>query len=161
MSGKVIQTLRKSSLASMLSEAEMRMLASCGRIYEYLPEQNIFSGDGHDERLYLLRDGKVDLRLIVNTETGQCRGKVHVELNTPGEPFGWAAWINSNHIGASARALGVVSVAALDLAKLEDTNIFFKLSLRMSQLLYARLQEYGICPPNIQALLQMKHLLQG
>jgi hypothetical protein len=54
-----------------------------------------------------------------------------------------------------------VSVAAFDLARLGDTGTFLKVSQRMLELLYARLQEYGLCPPNIQALLKMKHLLQS
>jgi CRP-like cAMP-binding protein len=161
MSGKVIQALRNSPLATFLSEAELRMLAGCGRIHEYAAGQNIVSADGQDERLFLLREGKVDLQLIVNTETGQCSGNIHVELSLPGEPFGWAAWMRAGRVGASAQALGGVSVAAFDLAKLEDSEIFLKVSTRMLELLYARLQEYGICPPNVQALLKMKHLVQG
>jgi hypothetical protein len=51
-------------------------------------------------------------------------------------------------------------VAAFDLAGLQDTETFFKVTQRMLQLLYARLQEGGLCPPNIQALLKMKRLLQ-
>jgi CRP-like cAMP-binding protein len=160
MSGKVIQTLRKSPLATFLSEAELRMLAGCGRIRQYAAGQNILSADGQEERLFLLREGKVDLQLIVNTETGQCSGDIHVELSLPGEPFGWAAWMRAERVGASARAMGSVSMAAFDLARLEDSEIFLKLSTRMLELLYSRLQEYGICPPNIQALLKMKQLLQ-
>jgi hypothetical protein len=57
--------------------------------------------------------------------------------------------------------LGDASVAAFDLARLEDSGVFLQVSQRMLQLLYARLQEYGLCPPNVQALLKMKHLLQG
>lgn len=161
MSGKVIQTLRKSALATFFSEAELRMLAGCGRIHEYADGQEIVSADGQDERLFLLREGKVDLHLIVNTETGQCSGDARVELSAPGEPFGWAAWMRPERVGASARALGTASVAAFDLARLADSEIFLKLSIRMLGLLYARLQEFGICPPNVQALLKFKRMLQG
>jgi CRP-like cAMP-binding protein len=161
MSGKVVQALRASPLATFLSEAELRMLANCGRIFEYAPDQNIGSADGQDERLFLLREGKVDLHLTVNTRTGQCSGEVHVELSSSGEPFGWAAWMRPDRVGVSARALGSVSVAAFDLARLGDSGTFLRLSQRMLQLLYARLQEYGLCPPNVRALLKMKHLLQS
>jgi hypothetical protein len=102
MSGKVIQTLRNSPLVTFLSEAELRMLAGCGRVYEYVPDQNILSADGRDERRFLLREGQVDLHLIVNTETGQCSGEGHVELSLPGEPFGWAAWMRPDRLGVSA-----------------------------------------------------------
>jgi len=161
MSGKVIQALHASPLATFLSEAELRMLANCGRIFEYVPDQNIISADGQDERLFLLREGKVDLYLTINTETGQCSGEVHVELGSPGEPFGWAAWMRPDRVGVSARASGPVSVVAFDLARLGETGTFLKVSQRMLLLLYARLQEYGLCPPNVRALLNMKHLMQS
>jgi CRP-like cAMP-binding protein len=160
MSGKVIQTLRTSPLATFLTEPELRMLAGCGQVHEYAAGQDIVSTDGQDERLFLLREGKVDLHLIVNTETGQCSGDAHVELSSPGEPFGWAAWMRPERVGASAQALGTVSVAVFDLARLEDSEIFLKLSTRMLELLYTRLQEIGICPPNVQALLKFKRLLR-
>jgi CRP-like cAMP-binding protein len=161
MSGKVIQILRNSPLSTFLSEAELRMLASCGRIVEYAPDQDIVSADGQDERMFLLQAGKVDLHVTVNTESGQCSGEVHIELNSPGEMFGWAAWMRPDRVSASARTLRDVSVAAFDLARLKDSVIFLKVSERMLQLLYARLQEYGLCPPNVQALLKMKRLIEA
>jgi hypothetical protein len=161
MSGKVIQTLRVSPLATMLSEAELRMLANCGSIHEVVPDQTIVSADGQDERLFLLRQGQATLHLTMNTETGQCSGEITTELTLPGEPFGWAAWMRPDRLGVSARASGSASVVAFDLARLGDSGTFLKVSQRMLQLLYARLQEYGLCPPNVQALLKMKHLLQG
>ena len=82
-------------------------------------------------------------------------------LNTHGEPFGWAAWMRADRVGISVHALKLVSVAAFDLERLGDSETFRKVSLRMLELLYARLQEHGICPPNIQALLKFKRMLQG
>ncbi len=160
MSGKVIQTLHTSPLAPFLSEAELRMLAGCGQIREYAAGQNIISADGRDESLFLLRKGKVDLHLTILTETGQCSGDAHVELSAAGEPFGWAAWMRSDRVGISARALGPTSLVVFDLKRLRDTGTFHKVSLRMLALLYARLQEYGICPPNVQALLKFKRMLE-
>lgn len=161
MSGKVIRTLRSSPLVTFLSEAELRMLAGCGRVHMYEAGQKIVSADGQDERLFLLQGGKVNLHVSINTETGQCSGETHVELSSPGEPFGWAAWMRPDKVEVSAQASSSVSVVAFDLARLGDTSTFLKLSQRMLQLLYARLQEYGLCPPNIQALLRMKYLLQS
>lgn len=158
MSGKVIQTLRTSPLASILSEAELRMLANCGSIHEYAPGQAIVSVDGRDERLFLLRHGQVVLHLTMNTETGKCDGEITTELTLPAELFGWAGWMRPDRLGVSALALGSVSVVAFDLTRLNDTGTFLKVSQRVLQLLYARLQEFGLCPPNIQALLKMKCL---
>jgi len=160
MSGKVIQTLRASPLASILSEAELRMLANCGSIHEYVPRQTIVSADGLDERLFLLRQGQVALHLTMNTETGKCDGEITTELTLPAELFGWAGWMRPDRLRVSAQALESVSLVAFDLTRLEDTGIFLKVSQRVLQLLYARMQEYGLCPPNVQALLKMKRLLQ-
>jgi CRP-like cAMP-binding protein len=156
MSGKVIQTLRASPLASVLSEAELRLLANCGRFYEYAPGDDILSADGPDERLFLLRQGRVTMHLTMPTETGQCSGEITTELALPGELFGWAGWMRPDRLGVSARASGSVSLVAIDLKKMNDTTTFLKVSQRVLQLLYARLQEFGLCPPNIQGLLKMK-----
>jgi CRP-like cAMP-binding protein len=161
MSGKVIQTLRTSPLAHFLSEAELRMLAGCGQVHEYAAGQDIVSADGQDERLFLLREGKVDLYLTILTATRQCSGDAHVELSAAGEPFGWAAWMRADRVGISARALEATSLVVFDLRRLGDSEIFRKISIRMLELLYARLQEYGICPPNVQALLKFKRMLEG
>lgn len=160
MAGKVIQTLRLSPLASMLSEAELRSLASCGRLTRYTKGETILEESGLDERLFLLREGRLALHLSMWTESGQCGGEATLKLVAPGEPFGWACWLHPDRLSVSVRALEAVSVVALDLRKLRDTQTFMKVSQRMLQLLYARLQECGICPPNISALLKMKHLLQ-
>lgn len=161
MAGKVIQTLRNSPLATMLSEAELRSLASCGRLTTYSKGETILEESGSDERWFLLREGRVVLHLSMWTEIGQCGGEATLELTEPGEPFGWAGWIRPDRLSVSVRALETVSLVALDLLKLGDTQTFMKVSQRMLQLLYARLQECGICPPNISALLKMKHLLQA
>jgi len=158
MSGRVIQTLRASPLASVLSEAELRMLANCGSIHEYAPDQTILSVEGQDERLFLLRQGRVALHLTMSTETGQCSGEINTELVLPGELFGWAGWIRPDRLGVSAWAFGSVSLVTINLIRLGDTGTFLKVSQRVLQLLYARLQEFGLCPPNVQALLRMKCL---
>jgi CRP-like cAMP-binding protein len=159
MSGKVIQTLRLSPLASMLTEAELRLLANCGRMLMVERGETILEESGLDERLFLLREGRLELKLSMWTDSGQCGGESIHELAEPGEPFGWAAWIRPDRLSVSVRALEAVSLVALDLNKIGDSHTFLKVSQRMLQLLYARLQECGICPPNVSGLLKMKHLM--
>jgi len=160
MSGKVLPVLRASPLAMTLSEAELRSLASCARIYEYSPGQVILEADGQDERLFVLRQGRVALQLTMWSEGGVCGGEATFELDRPGEPFGWAAWVRPDRIVASARAVSQVSLVALDLGRLKDWQTFWKVKQPMLLRLYARLQESGICPPNVQGLLKLKHELQ-
>jgi len=158
MAGKVIQTLRLSPLATILSEAELRSLASCGRLESYNEGETILDGSGLDERLFLLREGRLALHLSMWTESGQCGGETILELSSPGVPIGWAAWIHPDRLNISANALEPISLVAFDLEKLGDTQTFLKVSQRMLQLLYAHLQESGICPPNVGALVKMKQL---
>jgi CRP-like cAMP-binding protein len=159
MSGKVIKTLRASPLPAPLTEAEYLALANCGRIYEYAPGETILQANGQDERLFILRGGRVALYLVMWTEGGQCGGEATLELTLPGEAFGWATWVRPDRIAVSAHALEPVSLVALALEHLRDSQTFLKVSQRMVQNLYGRLQESGLCPPNIQALLRLGHVL--
>jgi hypothetical protein len=93
------------------------------------------------------------------TESGQCNGEATPDLDSPGEPFGWSAWMRQDFLTASAFAVEPVSLAAFDLRRLGDTQTFMKVSQRMLQILYGLLQENGLCPPNLQAWLKMKRLL--
>ncbi len=158
--GKVIRTLRGSPLAIILSEAELRLLSNSGSFYQFNPGQTILVPDGQDERLFCLAQGRVAINLRMMTESGQCSGEASLELTSPGEIFGWAAWMRQDRLAVSAQALDQVSLVALDLHKLGDTQTFLKVNQRMLQILYGILQEYGLCPPSIQGILEMKHLLQ-
>lgn len=161
MSGKVIQTLRLSPLTATLSEAELRSLANCGRLNTYSQGETILEANDLDERLFLLREGRLVVQVSIWTESGQCGGETKLELASPGSPFGWAAWMREDFITMSAYAAEPVSLVAFDLQRLGDSQTFMKVSQRMLQILYGILQEHGLCPPNIQAWLRIKRLLQA
>ena len=107
----------------------------------------------------MLGEGHVRLTVTMWSEAGHCGGDAMFELSTPGEPFGWAAWVRPDRIAATANALQATSLIALDLERLGDAETYLKVQGRMLQFLYGRLQEGGICPPNIQGMLRLKHLL--
>ena len=159
MRGEVIQTLRASPLLAPLTEAEYIALANCGRTQEYASGETILQADGQDERMVILRDGRVALHLLMWTDGGECGGEATLELALPGEAFGWATWVRPDRIEVSAYALEPVSLVGLDLNRLEDSLTFLKVSERMIQNLYGRLQETGLCPPNMRVLLKLGHLL--
>jgi CRP-like cAMP-binding protein len=158
MSGEVIQTLRASPLLAPLTEAEYMVLANCGRIYTYAPGETILQADGQDERMFILRDGRLALHLFMCMDGGECGGEETLELALPGEAFGWATWVRPDRIGVSAHALGSVSAVVLELNRLEDSLTFLKISQRMVQSLYGWLQETGLCPPNMHVLLKLGHM---
>ncbi len=158
MSGKVIETLRASPLLAALTEAEWMALANWGSVHVYEPGQMILRADGRDERVFILRQGRVALCLVVWTEGGRCGGEARMELSSPGVAFGWAKWIRPDRIAVSAYALEPVSLISLDLDRLKDPEVFWKISQHMLQDLYGRLQEHGLCPPNIRGLLMLEHV---
>lgn len=82
-----------------------------------------------------------------------------VELTAPGQVFGWTTWIRPDRIKVSAKALDPSSLVVLDLHRLQNTQAFLKVGQRMVQGLYGLLQEYGLCPPNLSALLNLGHSL--
>jgi len=159
MAGNVIQPLHASPLLASLTEAELNALAGCGRVHSYAPGEVILAVDGQDERLFVLRRGRVRLRLTMQTEGGQCSGETTRDLTLTGQTFGWGAWVRPEHIIVSALALEPVSLVACDLTRLKDAETFWKLSQQMLKDLYGWLQESGLCPPNLQALLGLSHLL--
>jgi len=161
MSGEVIQTLRASPLLAPLTEAEYVALANCGRIYTYAPGETILQADGQDERMFILRDGRVALHLLMWTDGGECGGEATLELALPGEAFGWATWVRYERIEVSAYALEPVSSVVLDLNRLKGSLTFLKISQRMVQSLYGRLQKTGLCPPNMHVLLKLGYMLDA
>lgn len=160
MAGKVISRLRESELAQALSEAELRLVAGSSRREMVAAGDQILQSDGHDERLFVLIKGRVALNLTMWSEAGVCGGEATAELSSPGAVFGWAFWAQPERIAVSARAIEPSRLLAIRLESLGDTQVFSKITTLMLRALYAHLQESGLCPPNVQALLKMKRLLQ-
>lgn len=160
MSGKVIQVLRTCPLRAALSEAELRLAANCGQVHEYAPGQFILEPGGQDERLFILRQGRVALHLKMWSDSGLCDGEAVLELATPGELFGWAAWVRPDRIAVAAQTVKATSLVTIDLDRLGDSEVFRKIGQQLIVNLYARLQESGVCPPNVAGLLNLKRAMQ-
>ena len=160
MSGRIIQMLRTSPLLAALTEAELAALANCGRIENYSPGQTILKANGQDERVFILRRGRVLLHLGIWPENGLCGGEATVEIAAPGAGFGWTTWVRTERILVSAQAAEPTSLVALDLDRLRDTQTLWKVGQEMIQKLYGFLLEGGVCPPNPQGLLRLKRLAQ-
>lgn len=154
MSGSIIETLRRSPILSgVVCGEEFESLANCGARCRYLRGETILDSAGHDERMFVLSKGAVRLHIEMQSDGCQCGGDVFIELGIPGECFGWEAWVRPERIAVEAVALEAVSVAALDLHRLRAPKVDWRLRMRMLQILYGLLQEYGLCPPNVAALL--------
>lgn len=159
MTGKVIQSLRQSPLAVALNEAELRVLANCGMQLSYRVGETILEDGGLDERLFLVSAGQVSLRISIWSDDSQCRGEAELNLASPGQVFGWAAWMRPEFISTAAFALEPATLVAFDLQKLGDAYVYLKVRENMLQLLYSILQQSDLCPPNIYSWLKLKRQL--
>ena len=157
MAGKVIQALRASRVAFALTEAEIRKLAAVGHIREYKPGADL-GADGGARNVYVLRQGHVALHISMQTDGSQCGGDVTLELDADGEVFGWAAWVRPERIAVTACAVAPTSVIVLDLDRLRQSPLYWKVSQWMVYRLFGLVQEAGLCPPNIQGLLELKDM---
>ena len=153
MSGKVIRTLRQSDALGVLDETDLGLLSGVGRVFTYSPGQAILKEDGQDERIFVLQYGSLALHLRMFTGGGRCGGEVSLRLASPGQTFGWAAWVRPDRIATSAYAVEAVSLVTLELWRLENSVLLGRVRRRMLLYLYGLLQEGGICPPKIQGLL--------
>jgi CRP-like cAMP-binding protein len=153
MSGPVITTLRASPWLKPLTQAELVALAGCSSRRTYQPGQLVL--DPRDERVFILRQGRLALHLTMLAEGDHCGGEADYELGTPGDALGWATWVYPDRIIASAVALEAAELVIVDMARVKDTSTFLKLSQRMLQNLYGRLQEGDICPPNVRGFLKL------
>lgn len=158
MAGKVIQTLRVSPPLAVLEEAELAILAGCGRRARYPSGVAILEPDDAGETMFVLQDGRVELRICMQTEGGRCGGEAEFELDRQGQAFGWSAWVRPDRISVSAVTMTDATLVAVDLDRLNNAPILWKVRQRMLQALYALLQESGLCPPNVQALLRLGHV---
>jgi CRP-like cAMP-binding protein len=156
MSGQVIQTLGTSPLLAALTEAELAGLANCGRTENYRPGQTILKANREDERVFILRQGRVKLHLGIRPESGQCGGEAQLEFATPGAALGWATWVHPDRILISAHALEPTTLVALDLNRLRDAQTSSKVGQQMVQRLYEFLLVGGVCSPAPQGLLRQK-----
>ena len=161
MPGRVIQGLRGSRLGAVLNDDELHVLARYGRFERREAGEPIAAADGSDERVFVLQDGAVELGISMWSDGGHCGGDANFVLGRPGEPFGWARWVRPDRIAVMARAVEGVTLLALDLQHLSDSAVLLKVSQRMVQLLYGRLQEGGVCPPDVRGLLRWHPVAQA
>jgi len=157
MPGRLVETLNASWLASVLTGVEIRTLAAVGALRLYQTGA-IPGADEQNRNIYILRQGQVALHISMPTDGGQCGGDVTLHLTARGDVFGWAAWVRPERIAVSAVAEEPTSLVVLDLDRLRQSPLYWKVSQWMVYRLFALMQEAGLCPPNIQGLLELRDM---
>jgi CRP-like cAMP-binding protein len=129
--------LTEASLFSEMSEATLRQIEGVGESKSYLPGVFIFHEGDPASHLYVLKEGRVRLRM------GQ-EGQVAYVLSAPGEIFGWASMANHKEYTLSAQCVLPVHAARFesgDLLRILEEDppsglLFFR---RLSQIIGQRL----------------------
>lgn len=152
MKGRVISTLRISSVLAPLEADELRQVAAASRRQELAAGEVLFAHGQPDRHFYILHKGRIALQLRMLAGE-RCTGEARTVLDRPGQTLGWSALVRAERISASARALEAASVVAVDLGRLTKVELALKVRCRLVQQLYGLLQEAGICPPDLRALL--------
>lgn len=156
--GKIIRALRTSSVLLPLTEPELQILANCGCIYEFSPGQQILQADKDDQAVFILVQGRLHLDVTMLPHGGRCEGEAIIEINSPGQVFGWSTWLKPGGIIVTAYALEPCIMVGLNLSRLKNASLFWKIGWRMLQSFYSLLQEYGLCPPNLQAMFKFEQM---
>ena len=157
MAGEVIEALGASGITTILTEAEVRALATVGRGVKRQAGLLFDAGAG-DGDVYILRRGRVALHISMQTDGSRCGGDVTTLLAAQGDVFGWAAWVRPERIAVTATAMETTSLVVLALDRLRQSPLYWKVSQWMVYRLFALMQEAGLCPPNIQGLLELKDM---
>jgi hypothetical protein len=89
---------------------------------------------------------------------GRCEGETTIEVNSPGQVFGWSTWLKPGGIIVTAYALEPCVMVGLNMSRLKNAQLFWKVSWRMLQKLYGLLQDHGLCPPNMQAIFKLEQI---
>lgn len=152
MKNDLISTLRSSAVLAPLEANELKQVLAASRRQELAAEEMLFAHGQQDPYFYILEKGRIALQLRMRLGK-RCGGEARFVLQQPGQTLGWSALVRVERISTSARILEPASLVAVDLRRLTQWELALKVRRRLVQQLYGLLQEAGICPPDLQAVL--------
>ena len=109
---EVLEAIDKVGLFAGLNEEQQERIASCCSVEKFAGSQEIFSERSSNDKIYLVLDGEVSIRL----------GEQQTEIGTicTGECFGEVSVLSSISTGASAFSAAAVQLAVLTKQDLSD-----------------------------------------
>src|SRR5271166_4573029 len=105
----LVDELKHVSLLEQFAVANLRRIASIAHLQEYEADDVIFWERQNARQLYIVLDGEVSLEIGVPDV-----GSVQVLKVGPGKLLGWSSVLGCGPMKATARALTVCRLAALD-----------------------------------------------
>jgi CRP-like cAMP-binding protein len=138
------EDLQQCELFAELDDAELRLIAPLCRERAYDEGETIFAAEDQAEELYILREGRVLLQILLRSGTG-LSGEVTIKDLEPGNIFGWSSVVKQRRFTATALALQPAKVCAIrasDLNALFDqhTHIGFVVMRQLANVISSRLR---------------------
>jgi len=154
MESDLISTLRSSTVLAPLEAKELKQVLAASQRQGLAVEEILFAHGQQDTHFYVIEKGRIALQLRMRLGK-RCGGEARLVLQRPGQTLGWSAVVHVERISTSARILEPTSLVAVDLRRLTQVELALKVRRRLVQQLFGLLQELGICPPDLGALLAL------
>ena len=112
------QTLKECQLFSALTDAELEKIVNLATDREYAAGATIFQEGDSAEELFVLREGKVALQMMLPTAPAQMSRRVTVDAVTKNEVLGWSAIVEPYVYTLTAICLQKVKALSINSTKL-------------------------------------------
>ena len=152
-----VDTLRACELFTALNDQELLKIATIACDHTYDAGAVICAERDLAEQLFILKEGRVQLRFRLRPGLGP-GGEVTIDEVEPGRIFGWSSLVKQRRFTASATALEQVVLIAIqgdDLSTLfdEDTHIGFVVMKQLAEVIASRLHHTReLCETAVEGL---------
>jgi CRP/FNR family cyclic AMP-dependent transcriptional regulator len=141
-----VQTLSHLPLFEGIPESKLASLAPFWEEMNVKAGEVLFCEGCEAEKFYILLEGNVTLWMKL---TSRPENLVLGVLNKYGQSFGWSVMVSGKHYTASADAKEDSQILAIDGQDLknfleEDTEVGFKIAMRMVDIVSSRLRYYRV-----------------
>ena len=145
---EIEKILKRAEVFLGLSDSDLSKIAALPSCCEetYQSGEVILRAGDKAKRLYVLRDGQVNLVMMVRSESDKPATNVVVDIITTGGFFGWSALVGPHHYVMSViceEPSRIVSISGADLLSLfeSDYHIGYKMFQSLAHVIGARLRD--------------------
>jgi len=118
-STKAAQLLRDCVLFAELDDADLEKIAEFADEKEFEAGSNMFSTGGNADHLFLIKEGRVAVQMMLPGGAGQSGRRITVDVATRGEIAGWSALIEPYKYTFTAVCMQRTVALAIDGNKLK------------------------------------------
>jgi CRP-like cAMP-binding protein len=144
---EIIQILRRCEVSLGLSDDDLAKIAALPSIRIEIYETGVtISNEGEPARdLYILVDGRVDLRMRIHFELGSPAREITVDAVTKGSVFGWSALVRPyllTKTSVSAEESKALVISGKELIELmeSDKHIGYEIMQNIASVVASRLR---------------------